>query len=715
MLSVAQAVRHSETPGSASQHSMLGRSWSSDRSNLLKRRKTDSDCYVDEKKLNDNSVDILSQHLIFNSAEITLTPIPKNSPNIKDLLHRKIKTGSEIEKEQGVIDNQVQEEKSSNRILSKVPPQYRSILENNEEIQLTTLGSNEHVQFKNQKKTTSYHVENNQLLDSDKVNKYKIVEQDERSMLNTNINFSEVTIKHPFNKSEHNGSSMPNSPKISTRSQTKLDRARDFLKKKEVFQNQRPEANLNATSNTFNPDVKYNQIKSHNNFSVNKCKRVNSPIVVEELDEASQDFTDYEPFNIGIPCETYYPNIKERPHYTTGFPNPAGENRCWTNATLQALFALPILDKLDSLYFSECSKLMSSLINIQKLWRKGITNRTFDNVFNTFKEELSSLDELYSSRAQQDVSEFVMNLLNFIGSEFEAAIKKNSHQNEIENIPNNEQDSTSKLQSIYDINKRLPLSDISAVAGQVKSNCITVSNNNQENIFEVKHNVEIKSINQNEVEKCRNPINEYFSSYMMEKYVCDCCLKQRSQKVENLMLFIDLPSEDYSDSVNLIDMINKTFAKEQRSMTCESCRHDAHTMESKFKKLPKILILQVKRYEMTSEGILMKKSTCVHIPRLLKLDSLVINNCQDVEYSPEFEPVGIISHIGDSINSGHYISFVKHHEQWFYYDDMNVSILSADEVFKNIQNNAYVIFFQDTKLNRPIDLIDEQIEKNNVC
>lgn len=213
------------------------------------------------------------------------------------------------------------------------------------------------------------------------------------------------------------------------------------------------------------------------------------------------------------------------------------------------------------------------------------------------------MDELYTSRAQQDVSEFVMNLLNFIESEFEAIIKKNSDQNEIENIPNNEQESKSQL---LDTNKRLPLSDISATIGQVKSKIV------QKDLVEVKN------------EKCSNPIDDYFSSYMMEKYTCNSCSKQRQQKVENLMLFIDLPAEDHGNTLDLVDMINKTFAEEQRSMTCESCKHDVHTMESKFKKLPKILILQVKRYEMTSEGILTKKSTAVNVPKLLKLDSLVM-------------------------------------------------------------------------------------------
>lgn len=356
---------------------LIGHPWSSERSNMLKRRKTDSDCYIDDKKLND-STDILSQQLMFNSAEITLTPIPKSNSSIKELLQGKIITPP---KKQSTTDKQIQEEQNSNKILSKVPPQYRSILENNEEIQLTTLGSTDSIQFKNQKEIGSYHVESDDQINSSTID--TDIQQDEQGTTHSNTNFSQVTIECMSNKPENAPSSRSSSPKakVSARTKAKLAKAQDYLKKKEISANQ--EVNLSIAQPIDTLDMKFNQIKSvpNINSTVNKYGRVNSPIH-QELDGVSQEFADYEPFNIGVPCETFYPNTKDRPYYTTGFPNPAGENRCWTNATLQALFSLPILNKLDSLHFPECSKLISSLINVQKSWRKGTTSRhAFDNVF----------------------------------------------------------------------------------------------------------------------------------------------------------------------------------------------------------------------------------------------------------------------------------------------------------------------------------------------
>ena len=42
---------------------------------------------------------------------------------------------------------------------------------------------------------------------------------------------------------------------------------------------------------------------------------------------------------------------------------------------------------------------------------------------------------------------------------------------------------------------------------------------------------------------------------------------------------------------------------------------------------------------------------------------------------------------------------------------MNVKMLSDDEVFKCVQNNAYVIFFQDTNIDISIDITIDQNNK----
>ena len=62
----------------------------------------------------------------------------------------------------------------------------------------------------------------------------------------------------------------------------------------------------------------------------------------------------------------------ERPYYVLGFPNLHGENRCWVNASVHALFALPLTNSLDSINLPNCSQLTKTLISIQSHWRKKL-------------------------------------------------------------------------------------------------------------------------------------------------------------------------------------------------------------------------------------------------------------------------------------------------------------------------------------------------------
>lgn len=65
----------------------------------------------------------------------------------------------------------------------------------------------------------------------------------------------------------------------------------------------------------------------------------------------------------------------QEPYHMTGFPNPPGENRCWLNATLQALFAMPLLDTFHRYNLQDCSKLTKYLITTKTHWMKGASGR----------------------------------------------------------------------------------------------------------------------------------------------------------------------------------------------------------------------------------------------------------------------------------------------------------------------------------------------------
>ncbi|XP_012268109.2 uncharacterized protein LOC105693037 [Athalia rosae] len=412
-------------------------------------------------------------------------------------------------------------------------------------------------------------------------------------------------------------------------------------------------------------------------------------------------------------------NDLQEPYHMSGFPNPPGENRCWLNATLQALFAMPLFNTFHRYDLRNCSKLTQYLVLTKIHWMKGVTGR--DKAYQTvklLKEELGVLDETYPSERQQDVSEFLMILLNHVKSDLGKLISAEDNFEEMENIPKNQQEPQKVVKLPQTPNKRLPLAEISTPKnnGIKRSHSLgdsTQSPKSRQQIFT--HSIQdllspkLRKLSNpsdpsykvhtpplaptNDETIChKNPIDENFQLHLMEHYTCKGCKKNRQKKVDNLMLFVDIPFDD--DNLSPIDLQNAVeniFAPEDRHLTCGTCKHDAHTMRTTFRRQPNILTLQVKRYGMSSEGIFAKISTDIKIPKNLDLGATLL--IDGLNESNTYEPICIIAHAGGTMDCGHYTSYVRRGNQWYHYNDMNVVPMTEEEALSAAQMTAYLVFF----------------------
>ncbi|XP_063972085.1 uncharacterized protein LOC135159919 [Diachasmimorpha longicaudata] len=374
----------------------------------------------------------------------------------------------------------------------------------------------------------------------------------------------------------------------------------------------------------------------------------------------------------------------EEPFYMTGFPNPPAENRCWLNATLQIIFALPLVDPLGRLDMTRCSMLTKTLMAIQLFWRKGAADRekTYQTVAR-FKNQLDILDDSYSSYRQQDVSEFLMKLLNHVKNDCDKIIKEMKSSDETENVPDANVVKTAQ-RSPQTPTKRLPLVQISPFKSRNDSSKVPASAcspKSQESSEELP-------------EFIQNPIDEFFLLPMMERYVCENCHKHRQRKVDNMMLYVDLP-ENTTNPIELADAIGKSLEPEDRTLTCSKCKCEKHKLFTTFRRLPNVLIVQINRYAM-SDGYVAKMNSIVHIPENLEITSDEIKN--EDHHGQKFIPVCIIAHVGSAMDCGHYTSYVKHGEQWFHYNDMSVTPMSTSEALTAAQNTAYLVFFVNANL-----------------
>ena len=315
-----------------------------------------------------------NEHYTINS-ETTLIAISKSSSKVvRELSEDKIKTFSPTCKSEVPFSNVVR---------TNIPREYISFLENSPELQLTKCGSNENVKLINRNEFNKDRIDNEKL------------EQESCNNFNGSpaVELKEVTIEPCSSFSKSKDTKLP-SIKKPGKTLSKLNEAKQILQKKGSINKAFNSLDSNKTFNNkaqihtdtdknFDIHEKYEEPISRDNLNVITYVRPNSPFDEEPDNHApASSVCDYEQFNVGISCDKFYSNNRDKPHYTTGFPNPPGENRCWTNATLQALFALPVVNKLDIFEVPDCSKLMISLINIQSHWQKGKTgNHNFEQIF----------------------------------------------------------------------------------------------------------------------------------------------------------------------------------------------------------------------------------------------------------------------------------------------------------------------------------------------
>ena len=122
----------------------------------------------------------------------------------------------------------------------------------------------------------------------------------------------------------------------------------------------------------------------------------------------------------------------------------------------------------------------------------------------------------------------------------------------------------------------------------------------------------------------------------------------------------------------------------------------------KIKKPPHILVIHLKRFKyMEQLGRYKKLSYRVVFPLELKLSNTVED--ADIEYSL----FAVVVHVGSGPNHGHYVSLVKSHNHWLFFDDENVEMIdesavqtffgSAQEYSSNT-DHGYILFYESLGL-----------------
>jgi ubiquitin C-terminal hydrolase len=150
------------------------------------------------------------------------------------------------------------------------------------------------------------------------------------------------------------------------------------------------------------------------------------------------------------------------------------------------------------------------------------------------------------------------------------------------------------------------------------------------------------------------------------------------------------PEDSANNTVSILDMIRQVYKEEHchDDWKCEKCNEKTEYVKStKIWSLPDVLILMINRIINNRQ----KNNTPVDINESLSFNKgAVLNNvCEDVTY--DLSSIGM--HYGN-LESGHYVAICKTDDQYFLYNDMEISKI---DTFRKQNSNAYMLAYTKIK------------------
>lgn len=175
-------------------------------------------------------------------------------------------------------------------------------------------------------------------------------------------------------------------------------------------------------------------------------------------------------------------------------------------------------------------------------------------------------------------------------------------------------------------------------------------------------------------EGCDCPAHSSFGGAMVSSVCCCVCGEEERSEEPFTAISMDLIGED------LPDAMDKFFGEERVCLerACRACGGKEYRKRLKMVKSPKILTVNLKRYQVKNK-IITKIEKILTYPEDLKI------------LDKEYELSSVILHIGE-IDSGHYITYTKRNTQWYLTNDEEITRVSKTDV---LDKPAYLLFYSE--------------------
>ena len=234
---------------------------------------------------------------------------------------------------------------------------------------------------------------------------------------------------------------------------------------------------------------------------------------------------------------------------------------------------------------------------------------------------------------------------------------------------------------------------------------------------------ELKELRQNYYSKNKSIITKIFYSEMRNNM--QCCLCNFNKASYNIISFLIFPLEKVRlylvrkkpqgfAEVTLEDCFEQNEEKEKftgmNQIYCNNCFRNADAFSyNKLYNCPEVLTIILNR------GKGLQFSVEFSFPLFINIEKYVIDKTCDANY----ELIGVITHLGPSGMSGHFIAYCKSpvDKKWYCYNDAMVS--PCIDVLSEINSNGipYVLYYQRCNIKEETIVAEEpskNVKDNNI-
>lgn len=216
-----------------------------------------------------------------------------------------------------------------------------------------------------------------------------------------------------------------------------------------------------------------------------------------------------------------------------------------------------------------------------------------------------------------------------------------------------------------------------------------------------------QNVTGSKLQPCSCIIHQVFTGSLQSDVVCQKC-NGVSTTIDPMWDFsLDLsPVTDGSLPTSLEDCLERFTGAEvlgsNSKIFCEGCQlNQESTKQFTMKTLPVVLCFHLKRFQ-HSNALEKKVSTKIKFPEVLDMTPFMTKYKDDktlrlqLPDDNKYVLFAVINHIGTTINAGHYISYIRYQDRfWYKCDDLVVSEAGIEEVLKS---EGYLLFYHKYSL-----------------